>query len=103
LEGSGVITPFVPEYAEPVWHLYVVRNSKRDELKEYLDVNGVSTVIHYPTPPHKQECYRDFNEINLPIADLLASEVLSLPISAQISIEQAAYVARNIVNFKNCS
>ncbi|MDX1353434.1 MAG: DegT/DnrJ/EryC1/StrS family aminotransferase [Thiomicrorhabdus sp.] len=101
LEGSGLITPFVPEYAEPVWHLYVVRSSKRDELKEYLDINGVSTVIHYPIPPHQQKCYQDFNEMRFPIAEALANEVLSLPISPQISIEQAAYVARNIAQFKS--
>ena len=98
LEGRGVSTPFVPEYAEPVWHLYVVRSNKRDELKKHLEINGVSTVIHYPIPPHQQKCYQDFNERRFPIAEVLANEVLSLPMSPLLDSATVEYVASKIVD-----
>jgi dTDP-4-amino-4,6-dideoxygalactose transaminase len=102
LEGRGVSTPFIPEYAEPVWHLYVVRSSKRDELKSYLEFNGVSTVIHYPIPPHQQKCYQDFSDMRLPIAEVLANEVLSLPMSPLLDTATVEYVASKIVDGVNC-
>jgi dTDP-4-amino-4,6-dideoxygalactose transaminase len=99
LADADVGLPFVPEYAEPVWHLYVVRTKQRDELKHYLEKHGVSTVIHYPTPPHLQACYQSFKECYLPIAETLSKEVLSLPMSPAMSLEEIEYVARAIVTF----
>ncbi|WKD86110.1 dTDP-3-amino-3,6-dideoxy-alpha-D-galactopyranose transaminase [Polaribacter huanghezhanensis] len=64
-----------------VWHLFVIRSERRDELKEYLEKNGVQTVIHYPIPPHKQECYKDLNNLKFKITEKIHREVLSLPIS----------------------
>lgn len=64
-----------------VWHLFVIRTERRDELKEYLEKNEVQTVIHYPIPPHKQKCYKELNSINLEITEKIHREVLSLPIS----------------------
>jgi dTDP-4-amino-4,6-dideoxygalactose transaminase len=59
----------------------------------------VSTVIHYPIPPHRQACYQGFRGHKLPIADLLAGEVLSLPMSSALRVEEIAYVAESIVGF----
>ena len=64
-----------------VWHIFVVRTSKRDALKKYLLDNGVQTLIHYPLPPHKQEAYILWNNDNYPISKQIHNEVLSLPIS----------------------
>jgi len=64
-----------------VWHLYVIRTEKRDELQKYLAKHGIQTVIHYPIPPHKQEAYKEFNALSLPITEQIHREVLSLPIS----------------------
>lgn len=88
LAGSGHVLPVVPEYAEPVWHLYVIRQSQRDALKTQLEKAGVSTVIHYPTPPHQQACYADGHFGEFPIAEQLAQEVLSIPMSPDLSDEE---------------
>ena len=71
----------MPGYAEPVWHLYVIRSKQRDALKAHLEQQGVSTVIHYPIPPHRQACYQDFKDCNLPVAETLAEQVLSLDVA----------------------
>ena len=64
-----------------VWHLFVIRTKRRDELKEYLEINNVQTVIHYPIPPHKQKCYEKLNNLKFEITEKIHKEVLSLPIS----------------------
>lgn len=92
LKDMELILPLVPDYAEPVWHLYVVRTKRRDELKGQLEKSGVATVIHYPIPPHKQACYEEFKDLKLPIAELLAEEVLSLPMSPVLDREQVQRV-----------
>lgn len=102
LSDTDIITPVVPEYAEPVWHLYVIRGKQRDALKVYLEQQGVSTVIHYPIPPHQQACYQGFRVHNLPIAELLAGEVLSLPMSPQLTTAEVEHVATEILGFLQC-
>ena len=92
LANVDIILPAVPEYAEPVWHLYVIRCKQRDVLKIHLEHQGVSTAIHYPIPPHKQTCYSEFSKLNLPIAETLAKEVLSIPISSAITEEEIVAV-----------
>ncbi len=99
LGRAALSLPSVPEYAEPVWHLYVVRSKYRDALKTHLEQHGVSTVIHYPIPPHRQACYRDVNRHHLPVADRLAEEVLSLPMSPAMSREAVEMVAHTILSF----
>ncbi len=96
LMDFDVKLPLVPEYAEPVWHLYVICSKRRNELMEQLDKLGVSTVVHYPIPPHRQVCYQEFENYNLPIADKLASEVLSLPMSPVIKDEEVQYVVNKL-------
>jgi len=87
LANSGLILPHVPDWAEPVWHLYVVRSPDRDGLQKRLTEAGVGTLIHYPIPPHMQAAYTDLSMAPeaLPIARQLASEVLSLPIGPHIA------------------
>jgi dTDP-4-amino-4,6-dideoxygalactose transaminase len=106
LETADIVLPRAPEYAEPVWHLYAIRAKQRDVLKADLENNGVSTVIHYPIPPHRQACYQGFQANNLPIADILAEEVLSLPMSPSMTSEEVELAARVIVTClggKECS
>jgi dTDP-4-amino-4,6-dideoxygalactose transaminase len=98
--GSSVVTPLVPEWARPVWHLYVVRSENRDALQKYLAGKGVYTMVHYPIPPHKQECYRqDFGHLSLPLAESQAQEVLSLPISPAMTNEQVDEVIGAVLSF----
>lgn len=98
LADSGLGLPFVPEFAEPVWHLYVVRSKQREALRKRLERYGISTVIHYPTPPHLQGCYRALGLGGLPVAELLASEVLSLPMSPMLVDEEIHYVASCVLD-----
>jgi len=99
LAGADIVLPLAPEYAEPVWHLYVIRSKRRDALRAYLEQQGVATVVHYPTPPHRQACYQEYKEHELPIANMLAGEVLSLPMSPMLNAEAAGYVTRAIASF----
>lgn len=101
LLDSAVDLPVVPDYANPVWHLFVIRSKMRDKLKEYLENSGIATVIHYPIPPHKQGCYAGGSFTDLPIAEQLANEVLSLPISPTLERAEAQRVIEVIRSFKN--
>ncbi|CAM5299111.1 DegT/DnrJ/EryC1/StrS family aminotransferase [Thauera mechernichensis] len=89
LAGSGLMLPQVPEWAEPVWHLFVVRHPERDALVKRLNEAGVGTLIHYPVPPHLQEAYSEmgFGVGAFPVAERMAGEVASLPIGAQMAAE----------------
>lgn len=84
---------------EHVYHTFVVRCSERDKLQEYLAKNGVQTIIHYPIPPHKQECYSRYSNISLPITERLAAEVLSLPISPVMTMADVQTVVDVINKF----
>lgn len=94
LRGSSLILPHVPEWAEPVWHLFVVRHPQRDELAARLNDMDIGTLIHYPIPPHKQAAYAELNFPleSFPKAAKMALEVLSLPIGPQLEIRLAAQV-----------
>ncbi|KEY18775.1 DegT/DnrJ/EryC1/StrS family aminotransferase [Kaistella antarctica] len=82
ITNPKIILPKFPEQSENhVWHLFVIRTEKRDELQKYLLENGVQTLIHYPIPPHKQKAYKYYNHLNFPITEEIHREVLSLPIS----------------------
>lgn len=94
LNKTGLILPYVPEWAEPVWHLFVIRHARRDILQQQLTEAGIGTLIHYPIPPHKQGAYADqgFHLDEFPLASRMADEVLSLPIGPQLSKEQYSVV-----------
>lgn len=81
------------------YHLFPILCKKRDELHDYLEKNGVGTVIHYPIAPHKQECYKEWNEMSLPITEYIANHELSLPIGPSITLEDVMKVVRLINEF----
>ncbi|SPE49960.1 Erythromycin biosynthesis sensory transduction protein EryC1 [Verrucomicrobia bacterium] len=86
--------PFVPAWAQPVWHLFVVRHPQRERLQQQLTDSGVGTLIHYPVPPHRSGAYGagGWRRTPLPIADDLAATVLSLPIGPHLADDQARFV-----------
>jgi dTDP-4-amino-4,6-dideoxygalactose transaminase len=94
--------PHVPDWADPVWHLFMVRHPQRDLLQKHLTANGVGTIIHYPVPPHLQKAYAElgYTRGQFPISEKLADEVLSLPMSAHLSSEEASYVIQLLSTFK---
>lgn len=83
-----------------VWHLFVVRCSERDRLINYLKEQDIETIIHYPTPPHKQGAYKEWNNKSFPISEMLHREVLSIPISPVLTREEIDYVVTRLNEFK---
>ncbi|GGC07632.1 DegT/DnrJ/EryC1/StrS family aminotransferase [Pseudoduganella buxea] len=92
---DGLTLPAVPSWAEPVWHLYVVRHARRDVLAERLAEHGIGTIVHYPIAPHQQQAYAELGHGAgaFPIAEAIHREVLSLPIGPHMSLDQADEVA----------
>lgn len=77
-----------------VWHVFVIRCEQRDALQNYLAENGVQTLIHYPIPPHRQQAYEEWNNLSYPISEKIHKEVLSLPISPVITIDDAQSIIK---------
>jgi dTDP-4-amino-4,6-dideoxygalactose transaminase len=97
-DSAGLILPFVPEWAEPVWHLFVVQHPKRDALREKLAGAAIGALIHYPLPPHLSGAYvgGKWRRGAFPIAEDLADTVLSLPMGPHLTEEQVSHVIREI-------
>lgn len=95
LADSSLTLPHAPNWANPVWHLYVVQAANRDQLSSRLAAAGIQTLVHYPIPPHLQEAYADLGKDRgaFPVAEQLADTVLSLPIGPQLTLDQAEQVA----------
>ena len=95
-----VTRPAIFDDMQQVWHQYVVRVKERDRFMSYLKQNGVGTDIHYATPPHRQPCYSELASCKLPVAEMLAREVVSLPIAYPISQQDAIKISNIINDFK---
>lgn len=100
IKNSSIILPNV--YAEDahVWHLFVVRTKQRDNFQKYLLDNEIQTIIHYPIPPHKQECYKLWNNLSYPITEEIHKSVLSLPISPVMSDDEMRKVVEVVNEYK---
>lgn len=96
-----VITPFEESWAKHVYHVYVIRSEKRDELLEFLKHHGVFALVHYPVPIHKQPAITSVlgNQSRLKNSEKLASEVLSIPMHPKLTNEEVAYVSDKIAEF----
>lgn len=94
LSSTALTLPDVPNWADPVWHLYVVRCADRDGLQSRLADAGIGTLIHYPVPPFLQEAYKDcgIDPAEFPLAETLCTEILSLPIGPHLSPNDAMKV-----------
>ena len=83
-----------------VQHLYVIRTIERERLKTYLADNNIQSLIHYPIPPHKQECFKSWNYLSFPITEKIHQEVLTLPVSPVMSNEEVEEVVNSVNKFK---
>ena len=94
LAGGGLLLPAVPGWADPVWHLFVIRSPDRDALTAHLDRCGIGWLVHYPLPPHRQDAYRDlgYGAGSFPLAERLSREVLSLPMGPHLTSGERARV-----------
>ena len=101
LAGTPLQLPFEPAYAESVWHLYVVRHPRRDELKAHLEANGVGCALHYPLPLHLQKCYAGlgYKTGDFPVAEKAGRECLSLPIYPELTDAQIQRVVEVVKSF----
>uniref|UniRef100_A0A832EJR2 DegT/DnrJ/EryC1/StrS family aminotransferase n=1 Tax=Desulfacinum infernum TaxID=35837 RepID=A0A832EJR2_9BACT len=88
----GLVLPHVPEWAEPVWHLFVIRTPHRDVLQRRLAERGIETLIHYPIPPHKQGAYKEMAGRPCPVSERLHAEVLSLPMGPAMTDDDVSCV-----------
>lgn len=96
---NNIKTPYVPDWAEPVWHLFVLEVNQRDQLQQYLAKQEIATMIHYPTPPHLQSCYREDGYEAQPIAEKLAKNILSLPIYPGMREDEVNHVIATVMSF----
>ena len=98
IRRDDVVLPFVPDWATPVWHLFVIRTPRRDAVQAALAGQGIGTLIHYPIPPFLQEAYAGFRGRmhEWPLSAQLAKEVLSLPIGPHLTRDQAARVVEAV-------
>ena len=82
----------VTDWNQHVFHIFTVLYEQRDELLKYLESKGIGTNIHYPIPPHKQECYKGWNDLNLPVTEKFHTQELSLPMSPCLTNELLQWV-----------
>lgn len=96
-----IILPTVPEYAEPVWHIFGIRCAQRDALERHLNEAGIGTNKHYPIPMHLQECYKElgFGVGDFPIAEEISSTELSLPMYYGMTEEEIDHVVTAVNSF----
>jgi len=91
--------PHVPSWADPVWHLFVVRTKNRDLLQKYFGEHGIQTLIHYPIPPHKQDAYLEYKGIDLPITERIHREILSIPMGPAMQMDEVNAIVKVIKYF----
>lgn len=97
LKDADVVVPMEKEYAKHVYHLYVIRNKKRDKLQKYLLKNGILMQIHYPIPVHKQKAYLNLGIItNLPVTEKICNEILSMPMHPWLHNDEIKYIEEEI-------
>jgi len=99
IKNPNIALPKVLDEAGHVWHLFVIRTNKRLQLQDYLNKNGVQTLIHYPIPPHKQIAYNEYRKLSLPLTEMIHKECLSLPISPIINIIELEKIIKLINNY----
>lgn len=97
LNNQDVILPAPAN--DHVWHLYVIRTSSRDELQRHLAAHAIETLVHYPTPPHRQPAYLAWHTLSLPVTERIHSEVLSLPMSPVMGEEEISAVGAAVNAF----
>ena len=102
IKNPEIILPYVPDYAEPVWHIFGIRCKRRAELESFLNSSGISTNKHYPIPMHLQDCFKDLGFVkgDYPIAEEISETELSIPMYYGMSDEEINYVIDRINEFK---
>ena len=92
IKNKKIILPFWDLTENHVFHLFVIRTKNREKLQNYLSENGIQTMIHYPVPPHKQKAFSNWYNLSFPITEQIHNEVLSLPISPVLTVDEVSFV-----------
>ena len=101
IKNDKIILPFYDNSASHVFHLFVIRTEKRDQLQEYLLENGIQTMIHYPIPPHQQKAFSAWNNLTYPITEKIHNEVLSLPISPVLTMDEVDFIVETLNKYES--
>ena len=96
IKNSVIILPETYEESAHVWHVFAVRTPERDRFQKYLEENNIQTIIHYPTPPHKQGAYQEWNNLSYPISEEIHRTVISLPISPVMTDDEVERISEVI-------
>lgn len=99
IKNPNVQLPAVISKEGHVWHLFVIQTDERLSLQKHLSERGIQTLIHYPIPPHKQNAYRCFNHLNLPVTETIHKKVLSLPLDPTMSESDVAEVVQAVNDY----
>jgi dTDP-4-amino-4,6-dideoxygalactose transaminase len=100
IKNDSIVLPSVLKPEGHVWHLFVIRTKNRQQLQDYLTKEGIQTIIHYPIPPHKQEAYKAYNHLSMPITEKIHNEVLSIPISAVLEVFEMERIVEALNSYK---
>lgn len=100
IKNSLVILPKVKNESEHVWHLFVMMCIYRDELQLWLQERNIQTLIHYPTPPHKQQAYKEWNNIQLPVTEKIHKTIISLPLDPTMSDSNVSDIIKAVNDFR---
>ncbi|MCL2792142.1 MAG: DegT/DnrJ/EryC1/StrS family aminotransferase [Spirochaetaceae bacterium] len=92
IKNTSIILPEVSDWESNVFHVFPIRTYHRAKLQDYLANKSIQTIIHYPIPPHKQKCYKQWNSLSFPITEKIHEEILSLPISQVLNDECVQYI-----------
>ncbi|WP_353931813.1 DegT/DnrJ/EryC1/StrS family aminotransferase [Okeanomitos corallinicola TIOX110] len=98
-EYTHLTLPTIPSWAEPVWHLFVIRHSDRLNIEKHLHNNGIGTLVHYPIPPHLSGAYagNNWDVGSFPVTEKISQEILSIPMSFHMTYEEVQTVIKNLI------
>lgn len=99
IKNEKLILPKAYDENAHVWHVFAIRTKNRDEFQKYLTENDIQTLIHYPTPPHKQEAYKEWNNLSYPITEEIHETILSLPISPVMTFDEIHKIVEVVNRF----
>lgn len=100
ITNEKIILPLTEVLSEHAFHLFVVRCSNRNDLQKFLADNGIQTQVHYPIPPHKQDAYKEWHNLSLPITEKIHEEILSLPLYSTTETTYLDKVCYTVNSFK---
>lgn len=97
IKNDSVTLPVIKNRDSHVWHVFAIRCKQRDDFQQYLLAHNIGSLVHYPIPPHKQQAYKEWNSHSYPISEKIHQEIISLPMSPVLAMDDVAYVV-NIIN-----